>query len=66
MEYLNDYKDNAKIMKNKFVFEVYVQSFIFMKMWTQMWIRRFYGIHYIMHMCWNISFSISMIFTQIM
>ena len=32
MEYLNDYKDNAKIMKNKFVFEVYVQSFIFMKM----------------------------------
>jgi len=27
MEYLNDYNDNAKIMKIKFVFEVYVKSF---------------------------------------
>jgi len=32
MEYLNDYIDNAKIMKTKFDFEVYVKSFIFMKM----------------------------------
>jgi len=34
MEYLNDYNDNAKFMKIKFVFEVlvYVKSFIFMKM----------------------------------
>jgi len=32
MEYLNDYNDNAKIMKIKFVFEVYVKYFIFMKM----------------------------------
>jgi len=53
MEYLYDYDDNAKIMKIKLVFEVlvYVKSFIFMKMCTQMWIRRFSGIHYIMHMC---------------
>ena len=27
MEYLNDYNDNAKTMKIKFVFEVYVKSF---------------------------------------
>ena len=27
MEYLNDYNDSAKIMKIKFVFEVYVKSF---------------------------------------
>jgi len=66
MDYLNDYNDNAKIMKIKFVSEVYVNSFIFMKMWTQMWIRRFSGIHYSMHMSWSLSFSISMIFTQIM
>ena len=32
MEYLNDYNDTAKTKKNKFVFEVYVKSFIFMKM----------------------------------
>jgi len=48
MDYLNDliYNNNATIMKNKFVFEVlvYVKSFIFMKMWTQTWIRRFSGI----------------------
>ena len=31
MEYLN-YSGNAKTMKIKFVFEVYVKSFIFMKM----------------------------------
>jgi len=41
MEYLNDFNDNAKIMKIKFVFEVYVKSFIFMKMWTQMWLEDF-------------------------
>jgi len=29
MEYLNDYNDNAKIMKIKFVFEVYVKIFYF-------------------------------------
>ena len=46
MEYLNDYNDNAKIIKIKFVFEVYVKFFIFIKMWTQMWIRRCSGIHY--------------------
>jgi len=56
MEYLNDYNDNAKIMKINFVFEVYVNPFIFMKMWKQMFIRRFSGIHYIMHMCWSLSF----------
>jgi len=44
MEYLNDYNDTAKIMKIKYVFEVYGKSFIFMKMWTQMCIRRFSGI----------------------
>ena len=32
MEYLHDYNDNAKIMKIKYVFEVYVKSFISMKM----------------------------------
>ena len=32
MEYLNDYYDNAEIMKITFVFEVYVKSSIFMKM----------------------------------
>ena len=32
MEYLNDYNDNAKTMKIKFVFEVYVKSFNLMKM----------------------------------
>ena len=32
MEYVNDYNDNAKIMKIKYVFEVYGKSFIFMKM----------------------------------
>ena len=32
MEYLNDYNENAKTMKIKFVFEVYVKSFISMKM----------------------------------
>ena len=32
MEYLNDNHDNAKIIKIEFVFEVYVKSFIFMKM----------------------------------
>jgi len=33
MEYLDDYNDNAKTMKIRFVFEVlvYVKSFIFMK-----------------------------------
>jgi len=33
MEYLNDYHDNAKIMKIKFVFEVlvHVKSYIFIK-----------------------------------
>ena len=39
------------------------KSFIFMK---QMWIMRYSDIHYIMHMCWMLSFSISMLFTQIM
>jgi len=29
MEYLNDYNDNAKMMKIKFVFEVYVKIFFF-------------------------------------
>ena len=28
---------------------LFSKSFIFMKMWTQMWLRRFLGIHYIMH-----------------
>jgi len=35
MEYLNDYNDNAKIMKIKFVFKVYVKSSIFMILLTQ-------------------------------
>jgi len=29
MEYLNDYNDNAKILKIKFVFKVYVKIFYF-------------------------------------
>ena len=37
---------------------LFSKSFIFMTMWSQMWIRRFLGIHYIMHMCWSLSFSI--------
>ena len=32
MVYLNDYNDNAKTMKIKFVFEVYVKSLFFIKM----------------------------------
>ena len=51
MEYLNDYNGNAKLIKIKKKSMCMFISFIFMKMWTQMWITRFSDIHYNMHMC---------------
>ena len=63
MEYLNDYNENALLSKLNLFSKC--MSFIFMKMWTQMWIRRCSDIDYIMHMCWRLLCSISMMLKQI-
>jgi len=44
MKYVNDYNENAKIIKNKFVFEVYFWNLLFS--WK---IRIISDIHYSMH-----------------
>jgi len=41
----------TRMLKISFFLKCMFKSFIFMKMWTQMWIRRFSDIHNIMHTC---------------